>query len=88
MADERLTSYAKDKLVGLLKADDPGNEVATAWQAKEALRELYAISDPSLARRYADSLFLELTGADNPNSRCQGRWHSLGELLHLGKRRS
>ncbi|KJF18462.1 transposase [Acidithrix sp. C25] len=48
MADERLTSYAKDKLVGLLKADDPGNEVATAWQAKEALRELYTISDPSL----------------------------------------
>ena len=55
-----------EKLVGLLQAGDPDNEVITAWRAKEALRELYTICDPGLAAEYADGLFLELTNEEYP----------------------
>ena len=66
MANERMTGDSREKLVGLLQAGDPDNEVITAWRAKEALRELYTICDPSLAAEYADTLFLEFTNQENP----------------------
>ncbi len=66
MANERITENSKEKLVGLLRAGDPDDQVTTAWRAKEALRELYTIRDPSLAAEYADSLFLEFTNQENP----------------------
>ena len=66
MANERMTGASKEKLVGLLRAGDPDNEVTTAWRAKEALRELYTICDPNLAAEYADSLFSEFTNEENP----------------------
>ena len=66
MANERMTGHSKEKLVGLLQAGDPDNEVITAWRAKEALRELYTICDPGLAAEYADGLFLELTNEEYP----------------------
>ena len=66
MAQERMTEHSKEKLVGLLRAGDPDDQVTTAWRAKEALRELYTIRDPSLAAEYADSLFLEFTNEEYP----------------------
>ena len=46
---------------GLLRAGDPNGEVATAWHAKEAVRELYAHDDPSLALEWVDQLGSDLT---------------------------
>ncbi len=42
-ADERLDDKSQRKLLGLLRAGDPHGEVATAWHAKEADRELYGV---------------------------------------------
>ena len=48
-ADERLDDHGREKLLGLLRAGDPKGEVATAWHAKEAVRELYGHTDAELA---------------------------------------
>jgi transposase len=40
-AEERLSEAGKEKLMGLLRAGDPRGDVATMWEAKEAVRELY-----------------------------------------------
>jgi hypothetical protein len=45
-AEERLSKGGREKLLGLLRAGDPHGDVATMWEAKEAVRELYAHSDP------------------------------------------
>ena len=44
-AEERLDDKGREKLIGLLRAGDPNGDVATVWQAKEAVRELYAHAD-------------------------------------------
>jgi transposase len=49
MADERLDDTARERRRGLLAAGDPKGQVADAWTAKEAVRELYRIGDPDLA---------------------------------------
>jgi transposase len=41
MAEERLGEGGDEKLKGLLRAGDPRGDVAVAWEAKEAVRELY-----------------------------------------------
>ena len=51
MAKEKLTEGANDKLTRFLEAGDPDNEVATAWRAKESLRELYTYRDPGTRQR-------------------------------------
>jgi transposase len=48
-AEERLSEAGKEKLLGLLRAGDPRGDVATMWEAKEAVRELYSHADPALA---------------------------------------
>ena len=42
--------------MGLLRAGDPHGDVATMWQAKEAVRELYTHADPELALEWVDQL--------------------------------
>jgi transposase len=49
MADERLDDRARQRRQGLLTAGDPRGEVADAWLAKEAVREIHRIPDPDLA---------------------------------------
>ena len=56
MADERLDDHARDKRRGLLAAGDPRGEVADAWMAKEAVREIYRIGDPDLALEWVTEL--------------------------------
>ena len=53
-AEERLDDRGKEKLLGLLRAGDPKGDVATMWQAKEAVRELYTHGDPGLALAVGD----------------------------------
>jgi transposase len=73
-AEERLDERGKEKLLGLLRAGDPKGDVATMWQAKEAVRELYAHSDPDLALQWVTQLGEDLQDKDYPTeARTLGR---------------
>ena len=65
-ADERLDDKGRGKLLGLLRAGDPKGEVAAAWHAKEAVRELYTHGDPALALRFLDRLSHDMTEDEQP----------------------
>jgi transposase len=54
-AEERLSEAGKEKLMGLLRAGDPHGDVASMWQAKEAVCELYAHNDPDLALQWSNN---------------------------------
>ncbi|MTV25153.1 ISL3 family transposase [Nitriliruptoraceae bacterium ZYF776] len=56
MADERLDERTCERRRGLLAAGDPRGHVADAWQAKEAVREIYRIGDPEMAEAWVDEL--------------------------------
>jgi len=74
MADERLTDQARERRRGLLAAGDPTGAVADAWQAKEAVREIYRIGDPDLALDWVLELADTLTDrAYSPELRSLGR---------------
>ena len=45
---------------------DPRGDVATAWHAKEAVRELYAHDDPELALQWVDRLAADMIDDDHP----------------------
>jgi hypothetical protein len=60
-AEERLSEAGKDKLLGLLRAGDPRGDVATMWEAKEAVRELYSHADPARALHWVEQLSAELS---------------------------
>jgi transposase len=73
-AKERLDEKAREKLTGLLRAGDPRGEVATCWEAKEAVRELYAHADPDVALEWVTQLGRDLQDADYPiEARSLGR---------------
>ncbi len=73
-AKERLDEKGRAKLQGLLRAGDPHGDVATCWQAKEAVRELYQHADPDLAIQWVDQLGHDLQDADYPvEARSLGR---------------
>ncbi len=65
-ADERLTDGGRSKLLGLLGAGDPHGEVRMAWHAKEVVRSIYAIDDPTLAEEFVARLSVDLQDADCP----------------------
>ncbi len=74
MADERLTDVGRDRRRGLLAAGDPRGEVTDAWQAKEAVREIYRIGDPDLALEWIAELAATLDDrAYGPEIRQLGR---------------
>ncbi len=73
-AGERLGESGKEKLVGLLRAGDPHGDVATMWEAKEAVRELYGHADPALALEWVTRLGRDLQDGDYPvEARSLGR---------------
>ena len=67
----------------LLAAGDPHGDVATMWQAKEAVRELYAHGDPELALQWVTELGRDLQDKVYP---IEAR--SLGRTLLRGSTRS
>ena len=77
LAQERLDDTSQDKLTGLLTAGDPKGEVATAWHAKEAVRELYAHRDPDLALEWVDQLSADMRYRD-----CPPEVRQLGRTMH------
>jgi len=73
-AEERLDDRGREKLIGLLRAGDPKGDVATMWQAKEAVRELYSHGDPDLALQWVTELGRDLQDRDYPiEARSLGR---------------
>lgn len=73
-AKERLDEKGTEKLTGLLRAGDPRGDVATLWEAKEAVRELYRHADADLALEWVTELGLDLQDADYPmEARSLGR---------------
>jgi transposase len=66
-ADERLDEHGREKLLGLLRAGDPNGEVATAWRAKETVRDLYSHTDAELALQWVERLGEDMNDADNPS---------------------
>ena len=56
MAEQRLGEKGLEKMRGLLRAGDPYGEVAVAWEAKEAVRELYGRQNQALALEWIDAL--------------------------------
>jgi len=89
MAAERLDAEGRDKMLGILRAGDPRGDVQAAWWAKEAVRELYEVSDPVLAIQFIDELITDMADRDWPvEVRSMGRtlvrwrepiiaWHEL-----------
>lgn len=57
-----------------MRAGDPHGEVATCWQANEAVRELYAHVDQAMALEWVTQLGRDLQDADYPlEARSLGR---------------
>jgi hypothetical protein len=65
-ADDRLTDHGQEQLLGLLHVDDPDDEVANTWQAKEAIRALYSHTNAELALTFVERLGKDMKEADNP----------------------
>ena len=66
MAEQRLGEKGLEKMRGLLRAGDPYGQVAVAWEAKEAVRELYGHQDQALVLEWIDSLCEDLTDKIRP----------------------
>jgi transposase len=66
MASQRLGPAGEEKLTGLLRAGDPRGDVAVAWEAKEAVRELYQHQDQTLALEWVDALADDLCDRMRP----------------------
>ena len=64
IAAERLTVDQHERLVGLLRAGAPRQEVWLAWNAKEVVRQTYAHSDPELADQWVAEIIRDF--ADEP----------------------
>ena len=66
IAEERLNDDGREKLLGLLLAGDPKGEVTACHHAKEAVRELYALADESLAEQWIDELIRDMNDPSWP----------------------
>src|SRR5690606_16006912 len=75
-ADERLDDRGRTKLLGLLAAGDPHGEVRTAWHAKETVRGIYDIDDPTVAAE-----FVERLGHDLQDESCPPEIRQLGRTI-------
>ena len=73
-AKERLDDKGSEKLKGLLRAGDPNGDVATCWEAKEAVRESYVHADAEVALEWVTQLGHDLQDKDYPiEARSLGR---------------
>jgi transposase len=66
MAEERLDENGREKLLGLLSAGEPKNQVSATWHPKEAVRELYALDDEELAAQWIDELIRDMNDPSWP----------------------
>jgi transposase len=83
-ADERLDERGREKLMEALRVGDPGDEVLGAWLAKEAVRSVYLVDDPTEAAILLDAAIEACKADDVPEIRTMGktlsRWRT--EILN------
>ena len=65
-AHERISHRGKTRLLGLLDASDPHGEVRLAWHAKETVRGIYGIDNPTVAVEYTSRLATDLQDQSCP----------------------
>ena len=73
---ERLDERGAEKLMNLLEVGDPRGEVRMAWHAKEVVRSIYDIDDPTIA----DAFVAQLAG-DLQDESCPPEIHQLGRTI-------
>lgn len=82
--DERLDDKGREKLMAALRVGDPGDEVLGAWLAKEAVRSVYLVDDPTVAAALLDGVIEGCRADDVPEIRTMGttlsRWRT--EILN------
>jgi transposase len=66
IARERLTADQHDRLMGLLRAGDPHQEVWFAWNAKEVVRQIYDHTDAELAAEWVAEIGRDFTDPEMP----------------------
>jgi transposase len=66
IAAERLSADQHDRVLGLLRAGDPKQEVWFAWNAKEVVRQTYAHSDPELADAWVTEIIRDFADESMP----------------------
>jgi transposase len=71
--EERLDDRGRDKLMAALRVGDPYDEVLGAWMAKEAVRAVYAESDPEAASELLDHAIAACAADVVPEIRTMGR---------------
>ncbi len=67
-AGDRLTARGRARLVAVLRADDPTNEIGAAWGVKELLRQLLAAREPHVIRRRLHAFYQAVITADMPET--------------------
>lgn len=77
---ERLTETARARLDAALAAGDPRDEVLACWLAKEHVREVYAVDDPTDAAVLLDAVIAECAASEVKELRrlagTLGKWRS------------
>jgi transposase len=66
IARERLSDDQHERLMGLLRAGDPRQEVWLAWNAKEVVRQTYEHTDPELAAEWVAEIGRDFTDSTMP----------------------
>ena len=66
IARERLSDDQHARVLGLLRAGDPRQEVWFAWNAKEVVRQIYDHTDPELADAWVDAIGRDFTDFTMP----------------------
>lgn len=66
MAQERLSADQHDRLMGLLRAGDPHQEVWFAWNAKEVVRQIYDHTNVELALEWVAEIGRDFTDPAMP----------------------
>ena len=79
MARERLSESQHERMLGLLRAGDPHQEVWFAWNAKEVVRQTYDHVDHALAVEWVDAIERDFADREMPIEvrklgRTIGRW--------------
>lgn len=74
IARERLSDSQHERVLGLLRAGDPRQEMWFAWNAKEVVRQIYDHTDTELAEAWAAEIIRDFTDTTMPI-----------EVRHLGR---
>lgn len=64
---EKLQANVAERVTSMLTLGDPSGEVTLAWRVKEALRDLYKITDPAKARKHLEHVITTCQRSSSPH---------------------